>query len=157
MALILAAEQIARVCHETNRAYCMATGDHSQVPWDGAAGWQRQSSVEGVQALLANPEMTPQDQHATWLATKEKQGWKYGPKKIPEKLEHPCMVPYENLPPKQQAKDHLFQAVVRALAPYTDQPVEQAAPPASADPPPADKAPKKKTRRKKKPKSADDS
>ena len=26
-------EQIARVCHEVNRAYCKALGDESQLPW----------------------------------------------------------------------------------------------------------------------------
>lgn len=29
-------EQIARVCHEVNRAYCESMGDTSQVPWEDA-------------------------------------------------------------------------------------------------------------------------
>lgn len=144
MPAMLFAEQIARVCYETNRAYCMATGDHSLVPWDSAPGWHHQSSIDGVEALLANPEMTPEDQHAAWLAAKKKQGWKHGPAKIPEKLEHPCMLPYADLPSKQQAKNGLFQAVVRALVPYTEQ-SPAPAPPSDAE---EIKPAKKTTRRK---------
>ncbi len=33
-----------------------------------------------------------------------------------EKKEHPCFVPYAELPAKQRMKDHLFGAVVRTLA-----------------------------------------
>ena len=29
---------------------------------------------------------------------------------------HPCLVPYDELPQEQRAKDHLFGAVARALA-----------------------------------------
>jgi hypothetical protein len=41
----------------------------------------------------------------------------YGEVKDAEKKTHPCIVPYKDLPPEQQAKDHLFKAVVSALAP----------------------------------------
>lgn len=43
-------------------------------------------------------------------------GWEYGPVKDPEAKEHPCLVPFSDLPREQQAKDFLFRAVVRALA-----------------------------------------
>ena len=39
--------QIAKVCHETNRAYCQATGDFSQPVWELAPEWQKQS-VMGI-------------------------------------------------------------------------------------------------------------
>lgn len=34
----------------------------------------------------------------------------------PEKKQHPCMVPYAELPPEQKAKDSIFVGVVRAMA-----------------------------------------
>lgn len=34
---------------------------------------------------------------------------------------HPCLVEYENLPPEQRAKDHLFKAIVDALAPFCEE------------------------------------
>ena len=108
-------EQIAEVCHETNRAYCAALGDNSQPPWAEAPEWQRTSAVNGVQFHLENPNAKPSHSHESWLAEKEANGWKYGPVKDPEKKEHPCFVPYEELPAEQKAKDALFIGVVHAL------------------------------------------
>ena len=42
-------------------------------------------------------------------------GWKYGPVKDAEKKEHPCLVPFEQLPKEQQAKDYLFRGAVHAM------------------------------------------
>ncbi len=109
-------EQIAKTCHEVNRAYCKANGDESQVPWESAPNWQRNSCIDGVEFHLANPNGAPGDSHRNWLAEKERTGWKYGPKKDPEKKEHHCIVPFEALPLMEQIKDHLFVAVVRSLA-----------------------------------------
>lgn len=110
-------EQIARVCHEVNRGYCASLGDHSQPKWEDAPEWQRKSAVSGVEFALANPSAPASASHDSWLAEKTRDGWKYGPVKDPDKKEHPCYVPYEQLPPEQKAKDYLFLAVVRALAP----------------------------------------
>ena len=113
---------IARVCHEVNRAYCAAIGDSSQPAWEDAPEWQRASAVGGVAFTLANPGATPSDSHASWLAQKRADGWGYGPVKDADKKEHPCFVAYDELPPEQRVKDHLFQAVVRALAPLETAP-----------------------------------
>lgn len=107
---------IAKVCHEVNRAYCASLGDHSQPAWDDAPDWQRKSAIAGVEYTRANPQAKPSDSHGSWLAEKQADGWKYGPVKDSDKKEHPCFVPYDDLPPEQKAKDYLFQAVVRALA-----------------------------------------
>ena len=37
-----------------------------------------------------------------------------GPVKDPEKKEHPCFLPYDELPLSQRIKDYLFTAVVEA-------------------------------------------
>jgi len=106
---------IARVAHEVNRAYCQSLGDNSQLPWEEAPEWQQKSAVNGVEFHLAHPDSQPRSSHENWLAEKRKDGWTYGPVKDPDKKEHPCFVPYEALPAAQQAKDYLFLAVVRAL------------------------------------------
>ena len=69
--------------------------------------------------MLDNPDAPPSASHESWLAVKEADGWKYGEVKDPENKEHPCFVPYEQLPEEQKAKDHLFKAVVEALKPFT--------------------------------------
>lgn len=107
-------ELAAQNAHEVNRAYCQAIGDDSQLPWSEAPAWQKESAIAGVRFRGANPNATPADMHASWLAQKEADGWKYGPVKDVEKKEHPCMLPYDQLPTEQKVKDYLFSAVVAA-------------------------------------------
>ncbi len=108
-------EAIAKVCHEANRAYCQTIGDTSQPTWEDAPEWQKHSAIEGVKFNIANPDAPPSASHDSWLAVKKADGWKYGPVKVPEKKEHPCYVPYPELPAEQQKKDALFKAAVAAL------------------------------------------
>lgn len=110
-------EAIAFVCHEINRAYCESQGDHSQPRWETAPDWQRDSAMAGVRFVLENPDAKPSDSHDSWLALKRADGWSYGPVKDPELKQHPCFVPYDELPAAQKTKDYLFLAVVRTLAP----------------------------------------
>jgi hypothetical protein len=113
--MFISKKDIAKVCHEVNRAYCKGIGDDSQVSWEEAPEWQKKSAINGVKFTLKNPNAQPSDSHNSWLAEKEKDGWKYGPVKDVEKKEHPCYVPYEQLPTEQRVKDYIFQAVVRTL------------------------------------------
>jgi len=108
-------EDVARVCHEANRAYCAALGDRSQLPWEDAPQWQRDSAINGVRFSWTNPDALPSASHENWLAEKRDQGWTYGPVKNPERKEHPCFVPYDDLPKEQRAKDYIFQGVAKAL------------------------------------------
>lgn len=109
-------EDIARVCHEANRAYCLALGDESQTPWDLAPEWQRMSAINGVTFHLKNPLANPIDSHDSWMKEKVEAGWVHGPVKDAEAKTHPCILPYHELPEEQRKKDDLFIAVVRALA-----------------------------------------
>jgi len=119
MEIVLTPEQIARVCHEANRAHCMNIGDHSQPTWDMAPEWQKRSAVAGVEAALADPKRTPEASHEAWMEAKLAAGWKRGPVKAPDLKEHPCLVPYDGLPDGHKVKDVLFLAVVGALRPLT--------------------------------------
>ena len=112
---MLTAEDIARVCHEANRAYCRSLGDNSQSHWESAPDWQRQSAINGVRFTVANPKAPASASHESWMKEKLADGWTYGETKDPEKKTHPCIVPFEELPIEQQRKDMLFQAIVRAL------------------------------------------
>jgi hypothetical protein len=108
-------ENIARVCHEINAAYCAAMGDNSQPKWDDAPEWQRISARMGVD-LHTMGDFGPEASHISWMNQKINEGWVYGDVKDPEKKTHPCMVPFNQLPKEQQAKDYIFRAVVHALS-----------------------------------------
>jgi len=108
-------EDIARIAHEANRAYCVGIGDDSQLPWDDAPDWQRESAIKGVVFTVSHPDAPPSGSHDSWLAEKAATGWTYGALKDAVKKEHPCFVPYDHLPQEQRLKDSLFQAVVRAI------------------------------------------
>lgn len=109
-------EQIAKVCHEANRALCENFGDYCQMSWEEADEWQRQSAIKGVEFALANPDASASAQHDAWMRDKLRDGWTVGTKKDALKKTHPCMVPYEQLPFYQRIKDHLFRGVVAAFA-----------------------------------------
>ena len=109
-------EEIARTAHEANRAYCAAIGDNSQPQWDDAPEWQRQSAITGVDFLQKNPAAPPSASHDSWLAEKRRDGWTWGAVKNPDTKEHPCFVPYDDLPTEQKAKDYIFGAVVKTLS-----------------------------------------
>lgn len=105
----------ARAAHEANRLLCQAMGDNSQLPWEQAADWQKSSCIIGATLIKNNPSTSPRESHESWLRVKEADGWKYGPIKDVEKKEHPCFLPYDQLPPNQRLKDDLFGTVVRAV------------------------------------------
>ena len=113
-------QEIASVCHEANRELCNALRDDSQQSWMASPEWQRASAIAGVQFCLDNPKAPASANHNAWLKQKKAEGWVYGGVKDPVKKTHPCMVPYKDLPKEQQAKDHLFKAIVSALAPLLE-------------------------------------
>lgn len=115
-------ECCAKAAHELNRVYCESLGDKSQLPWQRAPEWQRQSAINGVKGALAGN--TPEQSHESWLAEKRAAGWRYGPTKDPEKKQHPCMVPYGELPDEQRVKDHLFCRTVELMKDILDNGIE---------------------------------
>lgn len=111
-----AIEAIAIICHQANKAWCEINGDNSQQDWGDAPQWQRDSCIKGVEFCLQNPEAPASANHDSWLEEKERTGWVYGPVKDADKKEHPCCVPYDELPRVQKVKDSLFKAIVGALS-----------------------------------------
>lgn len=108
-------EQCARICHEVNKTYCESIGDNSQKSWNSTLVWQRNSAMNGVEFHLKNPDSTPEDSHVNWMKEKKETGWILGSVKDTIKKEHPCMIPYKDLPKEQQVKDSLFIAIVKTF------------------------------------------
>jgi hypothetical protein len=107
-------EQVARVCHEANKAMQYIHGDPApSQPWNCELYEIRKSVIEGVQHVRRGA--TPRQLHESWLAFKREHGWVYGAEKDPEAKTHPCLVPYDDLPQEQRDKDQLFLLIVTAL------------------------------------------
>jgi hypothetical protein len=108
-------EKIAQIAHEINADYCRSIGDNTQPTWENAPEWQKSSIINGVKFHLQNPDASPSASHESWLKQKTEEGWKYGEVKNTETKEHPCFLPYEQLPVEQRSKDYLFKQVVNSL------------------------------------------
>lgn len=113
-------EDVAAIAHMANRELCKAFGDRNQPKWSSAPGWMRDSSVDGVNFILADPAAGPEDAHENWCADKRAAGWTLGTRKDAVEKTHPCLVAFDVLPAEQRAKDHLFVAIVRACAPLVE-------------------------------------
>jgi hypothetical protein len=107
-------EQVAKIAHEVNRAYCSSLGDDTQPRWEDAPAWQKASIMSGIQFIQNHPDAGPEFQHNCWMEGKLADGWKFGKKKDPERKEHPCLVKFAELSRDQQIKDTLFTALVKA-------------------------------------------
>lgn len=106
--------ELARWAHELNRAIQKLTGETVSPHWEEAPLDQRNSSITGVnRAKLGH---TPEQLHESWMSDKLHEGWTYGPEKDPERKEHPCLIPYSELPAEQRLKDAVFKAVIEYLA-----------------------------------------
>ena len=112
-----AIEPIAKVCHEVNRAYCMALGDDSHAAWESSPEELKNSTRSGISFCIENTNSTPEQIHQNWVKEKIQAGWVYGAVKDAQLKTHPCIVPYSELPERDRVKDSLFRAVVKAMAP----------------------------------------
>ena len=110
-------EITAEHCHEANKEYCKTLGDDTQVSWNDAPEWQKQSAINGVvlhlQDLTDGKEPLPERSHESWLSEKLLDGWVYGEVKDADKKTHPCCVPYSDLPDDQKQKDVIFIETVK--------------------------------------------
>ncbi len=59
--------------------------------------------LEGILKSLV--EAMAENVHEMWAKTRMEQGWKYGPKRDDEKKEHPCLIPYNQLPEGEKVYD----------------------------------------------------
>lgn len=109
-------ELIARVCHEANRTYALATGEDPALvhpSWLEAPEAIRESARIGVRKALEGA--TLEELHASWCQSKIDDGWTYGSVRDNAAKKHPCLVPYAALPAVQRKKDALFSAIVGGL------------------------------------------
>lgn len=63
------------------------------------------SDVELDSTLMELVEVMAKNVHDVWAETRIKDGWRYGETRNDERLEHPCLIPYEELPDSEREYD----------------------------------------------------
>ena len=64
-------EAAAEFLHEVNRMYCKLIGDDSQVNWNNAPQWQKDSAINGVKAIISGKVQEAKDSHQLWFNEKK--------------------------------------------------------------------------------------
>jgi hypothetical protein len=105
--------EIAKLCHEANRQYCIDNQLTTNPVWDDCDAALQESIVSGVAEVINDPKTTPAEMHQNWIDYKEEQGWKYALNYDLKLKTHPNLVPFNKLPKFEQAKDKLFIKTVK--------------------------------------------
>lgn len=63
------------------------------------------SEVKLPAAIADLTELLAKNAHENWAKQRLGEGWHYGPKRDDAKKEHPCLVPYEQLPESEKEYD----------------------------------------------------
>ena len=106
--------RVARIVHEINRLYCEGLGQY-QPRWENTSDWQRDSTYQLIEKIIANPNIKNSECFEEWKKNKIEDGWRYGPKKDENKKTHPCIVDWENLPIQEREKDPILIHVIKGL------------------------------------------
>ena len=101
---------IARIQHIGWVSYQIADGqEYNEDP----NGDQLESLLNGIEWQDKHPDVSPEDSHINWMNMKIKQGWIYGEVKDFDKMTHPDLVPFNELPETEQRKDTNHDALYR--------------------------------------------
>ena len=63
------------------------------------------SNIRLQPELLGLTEQIAANVHAVWARQRIAEGWKYGTRRNDERKEHPCLVPYNDLPENEREYD----------------------------------------------------
>ena len=55
--------------------------------------------------ILNLTELLARNTHEVWAVQRRAEGWTHGPRRDDAKKEHPCLVPYEQLPESEKEYD----------------------------------------------------
>jgi RyR domain-containing protein len=107
-------EDVASIAHDANNALEAVLKDEApSMPWSVEPPAIRSHVLAMVR--MARAGCTQAEIHEGWCNMLRTEGWIYGPEKDWTAMTHPCLLPFERLPPEQQAKTALFQHIVIAL------------------------------------------
>lgn len=81
-------------------------------PWSRRDEAFRTQFLDVIQKMIGPDRKSgPAELHDDWVRAYEAMGWTYGPVRDTEAKTHPDMVPFDELEPREQAKDAVFVAL----------------------------------------------
>ena len=105
---------IVDCCHNAWKEYMDSIG-HAYVQIE-PTDEMKESILSGalfyIKGFREGRKPTPQEMHDEWRRYKARDGWTYGGLKDVKKKEHPCMLPYQDLPKEERQKDEVFAMAV---------------------------------------------
>lgn len=63
------------------------------------------SKISLSESVMELAELLAKNTHDVWAQERMAQGWRYGARRDDEAKEHPCLVPYEQLPESEKVYD----------------------------------------------------
>ncbi len=85
--------------------------DYQPKPIDTSAVTLDAAQAELIERLAANA-------HEVWASERMREGWRWGKNRDDDRKEHPCLVPYADLPESEKDMDRAMveQAIKSAIA-----------------------------------------
>lgn len=106
-------ELILTVVHNANAVLKKINGEKHEELADMEPA--RRAGIKAAIKYALENDTTPEESHNKWLEAQENLGYKYGIEIDRDKLLHPCMVPYYQLPAEQKLKDDMFVAIIQSF------------------------------------------
>jgi ryanodine receptor 2 len=74
------------------------------------------SGIRLTDDVLKLSESLAKNAHNIWASDRIANGWRFGPARDDGRKEHPCLVPYEELPESEKAYDrHIVLGTLKAI------------------------------------------
>lgn len=107
-------EGLARGAHEALSAYRVGIGEAPLPAWENAEDWQKESSRKLAQSVV-DGNVDPGAEHNRWFQERVAAGWTYGPVRNNATKVNPLLVPFEELPAREQQRTKVQIAVIEVL------------------------------------------
>lgn len=108
-------EAFCIAAHESLVAYTTGTGGTSPRPWLEKTPEEKFYVALIVADIAYERSVTPADIHDRWMNTMLQEGWTYGLYKDEMSKTHPCLRPFDQLPPIEQKKDEIFLSTIKHM------------------------------------------
>lgn len=115
----MTSEKIAQIIHgATAPIGRIACGNPIPV-WEDLSVGQRCRAAVAVDDLMRNPHIKePEDFHDIWANPLYDDGWVWGPVYSLKTKQHPCLVPYDELPDAEKIKDMIWASLIEVFRPF---------------------------------------